>query len=256
MSIVPRQIGKYELQQQLGRGSTGEVWKGHNPLVHQDVAIKLLYPDLQSDPNFMTRFTQLGKALTTLHYPNLVHVREVDIARPDGGNETTAYPVMDYIEGQTLTDYINTTARKGTFSSPEQIVYLFTSLGLAIDYSHQRGFIHGNIKPGNILLTRHNKKHFEGGEPQLSDLGITQLLGSSANINSPLYMSPEQARGYPISSKSDIYSLGVILYEICTGVPPFRDESSVAVMMQHIKALPTPPRLINANIPLRLSEVI
>jgi eukaryotic-like serine/threonine-protein kinase len=259
MSTVPRQIGRYELQQQLGRGSAGEVWKGHNPLVHQDVAIKLLYPDLQSDPNFMTRCAQLGQALTTLHYPNLVHVREIDIARPDGGNETTAYLVMDYIEGQTLTDYINATARKGAFPSPEQIVYLFTSLGLAIDYSHQRGFIHGNIKPGNILLSRHNKKHFEGGEPQLSDLGIAQLLGSTgsaSSTNSPLYMSPEQARGYPISSKSDIYSLGVILYEICTGVPPFREESSVAVMMQHINALPTPPSLINANIPFRLSEVI
>ncbi len=257
MSTVPRQIGKYELQQQLGHGSAGEVWKGHNPLAHQDVAIKLLYPDLQSDPNFMTRFAQQGKALTALHYPNLVHIREVDIARSSEGNETTPYLVMDYIEGQTLTDYINATARKGVFSSPEQIVYLFTSLGLAIDYSHQRGFIHGNIKPSNILLTRHNKKHFDGGEPQLSDFGITQLLGGTTGVSSPLYMSPEQAKGHAISSKSDIYSLGVILYEMCTGVQPFRDESSsVAIMMQHINTLPTPPSLINANIPIRLSEVI
>lgn len=256
MSTVPRQIGKYELQTQLGRGSAGEVWKGHNPLVHQDVAIKLLYPDLQSDPNFMTRFAQQGKALTSLHYPNLVRVREANISRPSEGNETTAYFVMDYIEGPTLTDYINTTSRKGIFPAPEQIVYLFTVLGIAIDYGHQRGFIHGNIKPGNILLARYNKKRFDGGEPQLSDFGITQLLGNAAGNSSPLYMSPEQAKGYPPTSKSDIYSLGVILYEICTGVQPFRDESSVAIMMQHINTLPTPPSLINANIPIKLSEVI
>ncbi len=257
MSIVPpRQIGRYELQEQLGRGSTGEVWKGHNPLVHQDVAIKLLYPDLQSDPNFMTRFAQQGKALTSLHYPNLVRVREVNIARPSEGNETTAYLVMDYIEGQTLTDYINATSRKGIFPSPIQIVYLFTTLGIAIDYGHQRGFLHGNIKPGNILLAKYNKKRFDGGEPQLSDFGIAQILGSTTGISSPLYMSPEQAKGHAITSKSDIYSLGVILYEICTGVQPFRDESSVAVMMQHINTLPTPPSLINANIPIKLSEVI
>ncbi len=256
MSIVPQQIGRYELQEQLGRGSAGEVWKGHNPLVHQDVAIKLLYPDLQSDPNFMTRLAQQGKALTALHYPNLVRVREVNISRPSEGNETTAYIVMDYVEGQTLTDYINTTSHKGIFPTPEQIVYLFTALGIAIDYGHQRGFMHGNIKPGNILLAKYNKKHFDGGEPQLSDFGIAQVLGSAAGISSPHYMSPEQAKGHPISSKSDIYSLGVILYEICTGVQPFRDESSVAVMMQHISILPTPPSLINANIPIKLSEVI
>ncbi len=256
MSTVPRHIGKYELEQQLGRGSAGEVWKGHNPLLHQDVAIKLLYPDLQSDPNFMKHFAQQGHLLTSLHYPNLVRVREVNISRPPEANETTAYVVMDYVEGQTLADYINATSHKGIFPSPEQIVYLFTSLGVAIDYGHQRGFVHGNIKPGNILLARHNTKRFEGGEPQLSDFGLAQLLGNAAGISSPLYMSPEQAKGHAITSRSDIYSLGVILYEICTGVQPFRDESSVAVMMQHINTLPTPPSLINSNIPTKLSEVI
>jgi serine/threonine protein kinase len=256
MSTVPQHIGKYELKQHLGRGSAGEVWKGHNPLLHQDVAIKLLYPDLQSDPNFMKHFVQQGHLLASLHYPNLVRIREVNISRPPETNETTAYVVMDYVEGQTLADYINTMSRKGIFPSPEQIVYLFTSLGIAIDYGHQRGFVHGNIKPGNILLARQNTKRFEGGEPLLSDFGLAQLLGNAAGISSPLYMSPEQAKGQAITSRSDIYSLGVMLYEICTGVQPFRDESSVAIMMQHINTLPTPPGLINANIPTKLSEVI
>jgi serine/threonine protein kinase len=256
MSTVPQHIGKYELKQHLGRGSAGEVWKGHNPLLHQDVAIKLLYPDLQSDPNFMKHFAQQGHLLTALHYPNLVRIREVNISRPPEANDTTAYIVMDYIEGKTLADYINETSRKGNFPSPEQIVYLFTSLGIAIDYGHQRGFVHGNIKPGNVLLARQNTKRFEGGEPLLSDFGLAQLLGSAAGISSPLYMSPEQAKGHAITSRSDIYALGVMLYEICTGVQPFRDESSVAIMMQHINTLPTPPGLINSHIPAKLSEVI
>lgn len=256
MSTIPRDLSKYELQHLLGRGSAGEVWKGYDTQSHSNVAIKLLHSDLQSDPHFLTRFTRAGELLTSLQHANIVRVREATIARPPQTSETTAYLVMDYIEGQTLADYIATTSHKGTFPSADQIVYLFTSIGVAIDYAHQRGIVHGNIKPGNILLDRHNTHHFSGGEPLLVDAGLAQLLGSTASISSTHYMSPEQARGNEVNNRSDIYALGVILYEICTGVQPFRDESSVAVMMQHINTLPTPPNLINPNIPHALSEVI
>jgi serine/threonine protein kinase len=256
MSTIPRDLGKYELQHLLGRGSAGEVWKGYNTQSHSDVAIKLIHSDLQSDPHFLTRFTRAGELLTSLQHANIVRVREATISRPPQTSETTAYLVMDYIEGQTLADYIATTSHKGSFPPADQIVYLFTSIGVAIDYAHQRGIVHGNIKPGNILLDRHNTHHFSEGEPLLVDTGLAQLLGSAAGISSTHYMSPEQARGNEVNNRSDIYALGVILYEICTGVQPFRDESSVAVMMQHINTLPTPPNLINPNIPHALSEVI
>ncbi len=256
MSTIPRELGTYELQHLLGRGSAGEVWKGYDTQSHSDVAIKLIHSDLQSDPHFLTRFTRAGEMLTSLQHANIVRVREATIARPPQTNETTAYLVMDYVEGQTLADYIAATSHKGNFPTAKQIVYLFTSIGVAIDYAHQRGIVHGNIKPSNILLDRHNTHHFSGGEPLLVDAGLAQLLGSAAGISSTHYMSPEQARGNEINNRSDIYALGVILYEICTGVQPFRDESSVAVMMQHINTLPTPPNLINPNIPHALSEVI
>ncbi len=255
MSTVPKLIDTYELQYPLGRGSTGEVWKGYDTQLRRDVAIKIIHPDLQSDPHFSTRFTQEGQTIAALHHSNIVPVRAAKITRSPETGETTAYVVMDYIEGQTLTDYLSATSHKGAFPDISQIVYLFTSLGVAIDYAHQQGIVHGDIKPNNILLSKKDTSHFAAGEPMLSDFGFAQALGA-AGADTPFYMSPEQARGEPANNRSDIYALGVILYELCTGVQPFRDESSVAVMMQHINQLPTPPTLINPNIPLALSEVI
>jgi serine/threonine protein kinase len=257
MSTSLKHLGKYELQQLLGKGNVGEVWKGYDTQLHRDVAIKILHTDLQSDPHFLTRFTTDGQEMTSLHHSNIVQVHEVNVSRASQSNEILAYLVMDYIEGRTLHDYLHATSHKGAFPSIAQIVYLFTSIGVAIDYAHQKGIVHGNIKPGNILLNNRNTTQFTAGEPMLTDCGFTRFLsGSNSTSISPHYMSPEQARGEAPNNRSDIYALGVMLYEICTGVLPFRDESSVAVMMQHINTLPTPPILINPNIPPALSEVI
>lgn len=256
MSTAPRRLGKYELLQQAGRGNVGDVWKGRDVALHRDVAIKILHSDLQADPHFMNRFTNEGQILATLHHPNLVQVYEANIHRPAESSETIVYIASEYIDGYTLTDYLQATSHRGNFPSIADIVYVFTTIGAAVDYAHQNGIIHGNIKPGNILLNKQNRNQFIAGEPMLADAGIMQIVGDTNSISSPQYISPEQAVGDPASSGSDIYALGVILYEICTGVVPFRDESSVAVMMQHINTLPTPPVLINPNIPPALSEVI
>ncbi len=256
MSTAPRRLGKYELLQQVGRGNVGDVWKGRDVALHRDVAIKILHSDLQADPHFMSRFTSDGQILASLHHPNLVQVYEASIHRPAESSETIVYIVSEYIDGYTLVDYLQATSHRGNFPSIADIVHIFTSIGTALDFAHQNGIIHGNIKPGNILLNKQNRSQFIAGEPVLSDAGIMQIVGDTNSISSPQYISPEQAVGDPASSSSDIYALGVILYEICTGVVPFRDESSVAVMMQHINTLPTPPALINSNIPPALSEVI
>ena len=256
MSTVPQKLGKYELRQPLGRGNIGEVWKGYDHQYKRDVVVKVIHTDLQSDPNFMRRFTTEGQKIVSLRHDNIASVYDVAIAHEEQSTSTTAYIASAYIEGKTLDKHIATSHTKGALLSLPDIVYLFTSLGVAIDYAHQQGVIHGNIKPSNILLDQRYKEHFVLGEPMLTDFGLPLLLGATESVSTPHYMSPEQARGDMPNNRSDIYALGVILYELCTGTKPFRDESSVAVMMQHMNTLPTPPRLINTQLPPALSEVI
>ncbi len=266
MNTTPQHIGRYELQKLMGRGSTGEVWKGYDPQLQCNVAIKIIHPDLQSDPNFMSRFASEGQALASLYHPNIVKIRDVSISRPPESDTTTAYMVMDYIQGISLAEYIRGTSRIGNFPAVADMVNLFTCIGQAIDYAHQNGFIHGNIKPSNILLNRNSTLQQHTGHPSfpfrllsspiLTDFSIAKTAGHSSDSNSAYYISPEQVKGHPATERSDIYALGVILYEICTGIQPFRGESPVAVMMQHLNTLPTPPILINPHVPQELSEVI
>lgn len=254
MSAAPQRLGKYELRQRLGQGNMGEVWLAYDLQLRRDVAMKIIHTTLQSDTNFFTRFVKEGQSIASLHHTNIVQVHDVAVFRPAQGYNATAYMVMEYVEGETLADYIEATAKSGHIPPLTDIVYLFTSLAVAIDYASQKGIIHGNIKPSNILLNKRNTAHLSAGEPMLTDFSLAILLDQEAV--SPFYMSPEQAKGWPASNRSDIYSLCVILYEVCTGVQPFRDDSSVAVMMKHIDTLPTPPLLINTSIPTALSEVL
>jgi serine/threonine protein kinase len=209
----------------------------------------------------MMRFMREAQAIASLRHPNIVQVHDFHTSTEAGG--TTAYMVMNYVEGQTLAEYITSTSRMGKFPPATDLVHLFAAISSAIDYAHRRGMVHRDIKPSNILLERRlSSSRYPMGAPKLIDFGIVKLLGSSSNtlsgllLGTPNYISPEQARGDPGNERSDIYSLGVILYELCTGVRPFQGDSPVAIMMQHINALPTPPTLINPNIPTALAEVI
>ena len=257
MTTTPRRVGKYELRQLLGHGRAGEVWQGYDLQRRQDVAVKLIHPDLlQSDPNFITLFLREWQFIITLHHPNIVQVHDANVTRSTETRVTTPYIVMDYIEGHaTLADFIQRTSHAGKFPAVADIVHIFSSIGAAVDYAHEHHIFHEDIKPTNILLDTRHTEHAATGEPMLTDFGIARLPGNEATL-SALYMSPEQVIGQQSNARSDIYSLGVILYEICTGVLPFHGESNVAIMMHHINTLPTPPTLINPNIPTDLSEVI
>ncbi len=264
MSTGPRRIGKYELQELLGRGGMAEVWKAFDAQLERYVAIKLLHADLQSDPDFMMRFEREAQAVASLHHPNIVKIHDFQTSADKGIAQSgpAAYMVMECIKGQTLTEYISNTSRIGKFPSAADIIYLFTCISSAIDYAHQHRMIHRDIKPANILLDQRSPSRYQMGEPILTDFGIVKLIGASTGTQSgswlgtPLYISPEQAQGKPGNERSDLYSLAVILYEICTGERPFRGENPIAIIVQHVTSMPTSPSLINPMITPALSEVI
>jgi len=170
--------------------------------------------------------------------------------------------VMDYIEGETLGEYIRNTSRCGQFPPPGDIVYIFTVIGLALDHAHQCTLIHRDIKPANILLDKRVPTAKPMGEPILTDFGIARQQGVTSGtvigsvMGTPKYMAPEQAQGKYDDPRSDLYSLGVILYEVMTGETPFHADTPLAIMMQHLRDLPKPPELINTGISPALSEVI
>lgn len=264
---VPSTIDKYELKKRLGYGGLAEVWKAWDTQLHRYVAIKLLHTDIQHDPNFVTRFEREAQFVASLHHRNIIRIydfrmyphREIDVQTMDS-NEQIAYMVMEYIEGQTLAQYLRKTSHTGDIPSAADLLHIFEPISLAIDYAHEKGMVHRDIKPSNILLDQRGGQGSLIGEPMLSDFGIAKLLNSSTFSNwrmgTPLYISPEQALGYSENEQCDIYALGVILYEACTGKMPFNGDNPMAIAMQHVNASFPLPHVVNPQLPEELSDVI
>lgn len=253
------QLGKYELLEELGRGGMGEVWKARDTQLQRFVAIKLLHTDLQDDPDFISYFMREARLVASLRHPNIVQIHDFQLAGKPG-EDVQAYMVMDYIEGGTLASAIRGTVRKGIFWSASEIVDLFTAISLALDYAHQQGMIHRDIKPANILLGQSIASGHALGEPVLTDFGIARWQGGSSTVTgfvgTPLYISPEQAQSRPVDARSDLYSLGIILYEVLTGVTPFNGDNPLAIMLQHVEDQPPQPALANPLVSPALSAVV
>jgi serine/threonine protein kinase len=262
MSTGLRRLGKYELQKRLAHGGMGEVWKAHDTQLDRYVAIKLLRTDVQDNPEFATRFEQEARFIAALRHPNIVQIHDFSISEPPESEIPTAYIVMDFVEGQTLADYIRNTSKKGNFPSASDLIYIFTAISSALDYAHREGKIHRDIKPANILLDQRLPSARSMGEPTLIDFGIARLQGAATGtavgslLGTPLYISPEQAQGLHGDHRSDLYSLGIILYEMMTGITPFRGETTMAILVQHLNDAPTPPEFINPSISPELSAII
>lgn len=261
MNAKPQQLGKYELRERLERGGMGEVWKAYDTQLHRYVAIKLLNTDLQTNPNFVSLFTREAQFVASLHHPNIIQVHDFQFTGA-GKSDANAYMVMDYVEGGTLADYIRDTSQKGQFPPAADMVYLFTAISLALDYAHQRGMVHRDIKPANILLDKRNPFGKPMGEPVLTDFGIARLQGTATGtltgivVGTPRYLSPEQAQGRAGTELSDLYSLGIILYEMVTGTTPFQGDNQLAIMMQHIYETPRDPASLNPNVSPALAAVV
>lgn len=259
MNTQPRRLGKYELRERLARGGQGEVWKAFDLQLQRFVAIKQLNANMQDDADFIARFQREAQFIASLHHPNIVRIHDFQFMPDPDSNVSVAYMIMEYIEGTTLSDYIRNTSRKQLFPSSEALLTIFSAISLALDYAHRRGMLHRDIKPANIMLDMRNSDDGPLGKPVLMDFGIAKLQGGADTtkvLGTPLYVSPEQARGLVGDNKSDLYSLGIVLYEMTTGVTPFRGESLMELLMRHYNDTPTPPILINPDLPQAVSDVI
>lgn len=260
-------VGKYELRESLGCGALCTTWKAFDLQFQSYVAIKILREVWCSDPHIMQRFwglplAQEAKNIASLRHSNIVSIHTFDVSLPLTSGTSLPYIVTDFVEGTSLADYLHSTSYQGDFPAATDIIDLFAPLASAIDYAHQQGVIHGDIKPTNILLDRQNTARLSLGEPMLADAGISRLLEISPQLlcqekpDTARFLSPEQVLGQPANIQSDIYSLGGILYELLTGRQPFCENNWEAFRAQIIDALPPSPHELNPQISPTVSAVI
>lgn len=247
--LVGKTVGKYRIVARLGRGGMAEVYKAYQPGLDRYVGIKVLHAHLVDDKDFIGRFEREALAVGKLRHPNIVQALDFD-------REGEMYfMAMEFIDGPTLKDELKARRTENNPFSLKEVSRIFTALCSAIDYAHSRSMVHRDLKPANVMINQE-------GQVVLTDFGIARIIGATqytqtgALSGTPAYMSPEQGQGERGDERSDIYSLGVMLYEMVTGVVPFDGDTPFAVIMKHIsEPLPLPTRL-NPSIPESIERVI
>ena len=247
--LTGKTLGRYRLVERLGRGGMAEVYKGYQPSMDRYVAIKLMHAYLAEDENFVGRFQREAKAIAALRHPHIVQAYDFDI------EDDVYFMVQEFIGGGTLKDRLRAVNEQEEHLPIEETVRIMRALCDAIDYAHAQGCIHRDIKPDNIMFD-------QDGRPVLTDFGISSIIGGTrftatgAMIGTPAYMSPEQGKGDSNDRRSDIYSLGVVLYEMLTGQVPFDADTPFAVVLKHVNdALPMPTSL-NPSLDPAIERVI
>ncbi len=254
--MAHRLAGRYEVRSLIGRGGMAEVHLGFDTRLSRVVAIKMLRRDLAQDSIFQARFRREAQSAASLNHPNIVAVYDTGeeiIEDAVGRSIAVPYIVMEYVEGHTVKDLIS----DGTAVPINEAVEIVSGVLSALDYSHANHLVHRDIKPGNIMLT-------SDGKIKVMDFGIARALTDSqatmtqtnAVVGTAQYLSPEQARGETVDARSDLYSTGVVLFELLTGRPPFKGDSAVAVAYQHVEQIPPTPSSILSDIPDSLDRVV
>ncbi len=246
--------GRYELGELLGRGGMAEVRKGVDTRLGRTVAVKRLRTDLASDATFQARFRREAQSSASLNHPSIVAVYDTgEELATDGTDVAQPYIVMEMVEGRTLRDVL----REGRKILPERALEITAGVLSALDYSHRAGIIHRDIKPGNVMLT-------PAGDVKVMDFGIARAISDASStmtqtaavVGTAQYLSPEQARGETVDSRSDVYSTGCLLYELLTGRPPFVGESPVAVAYQHVREPAKPPSDLDTDIDPGIDAIV
>ena len=254
--MAHRLAGRYEVRSLIGRGGMAEVHLGFDTRLSRVVAIKMLRRDLALDSIFQARFRREAQSAASLNHPNIVAVYDTgEEIVSDATNRSLAIPyiVMEYVEGHTVKELIS----DGTAVPINEAIEIVSGVLSALQYSHANHLVHRDIKPGNIMLT-------SDGKVKVMDFGIARALTDSqatmtqtnAVVGTAQYLSPEQARGETVDERSDLYSTGVVLFELLTGRPPFKGDSAVAVAYQHVEQIPPTPSSILSDIPDSLDRVV
>jgi eukaryotic-like serine/threonine-protein kinase len=238
--------GRYLVESELGRGGMATVFKGTDTVLGRPVAVKVLSPQYSGDADFVMRFRREAQSAARLNHPNLVSVYDT------GTDDGIHFIVMEYVEAKTLADYLTGGGR----IMPERSIEIAEAVCDALSVAHAHGIIHRDIKPANIMIT-------PKGDVKVTDFGIARVISgadtlaqTAAVLGTASYLSPEQAQSQPVDQRSDIYSLGVALYEMVTGRPPFSGDSPVMVASKHVLEQPTPPSKVNADVTPELEAVI
>ncbi|MBR5517446.1 MAG: Stk1 family PASTA domain-containing Ser/Thr kinase [Clostridia bacterium] len=236
---------RYEILREIGSGGMANVYLAHCRLLNRNVAVKVLKSEFVNDKEFLARFNKEAQVAATISSPNIVNVYDV------GHDGDIHYIVMEYVEGQTLKEYIDA---NGMLSWQETVEYAM-QICSALDKAHKNGIIHRDIKPQNIILTN-------DGMLKVTDFGIARATSNEttnmgeSTMGSVHYFSPEQARGGYTDAKSDIYSLGIVMYELITGILPFNGDSPIAIAIKHMQTQPVSPKEFNISIPLAVEAII
>jgi tetratricopeptide (TPR) repeat protein/tRNA A-37 threonylcarbamoyl transferase component Bud32 len=241
-------LGKYRLIERLGRGGMAEVYRAYQSSLDRDVALKVMHGYMVEDEEFVGRFGREARAVASLHHPHIVQMYDFD-------TEAGVYfMVMEYISGETLKARLERFAAEGKRMPLDEVARVFRALCDALDYAHGQGCIHRDIKPANVM--------FESDRLMLTDFGLATIAGGTrftvtgTIMGTPAYMSPEQGKGEPGDVRSDIYALGVVLYEVVTGQVPYDADTPLAIVFKHLnEPLPIPSRL-NPDIPPAVEKVI
>ena len=248
MATPPQQVynDRYEPERLIARGGMAEVWLARDALLDRLVALKVLFPELSTDPNFVERFRREAQAAANLSHPNIVSV--YDWGEADG----TYFIVMEYVEGRPLSAVV----REDGVMTPDRAAAIAADVASALGFAHRNGVIHRDVKPGNVLITTDD-------QVKVTDFGIARaantedhLTQTGAVMGTATYFSPEQAQGLPVDQRSDVYALGVVLYEMVTGRPPFVADGPVAVAYKHVHEDPVPPGSVIADLPAPFEAIV
>jgi serine/threonine protein kinase/tetratricopeptide (TPR) repeat protein len=248
-TLTGRTLGKYRVGERIGRGGMAEVYEGVHPTLHRKVAIKVLHPHLMESEDFIARFEREARSAASLRQPNIVQVYDFDV------EEDIVYMVMEFVDGGSLKDRMLDYAKGQGYLPLQEVADVTRQVDRALDYAHERGLVHRDVKPSNILLD-------QDGDAFLTDFGIvrimsdTQFTSTGALIGTPHYMSPEQGRGEVLTPASDIYSMGVILYEMLIGSPPYDADTPLAIIHKHNNEPVPNPRDLRPDLPEAVEAVV